>query len=175
MSFFHLQISDGSDRVGGSDDQFHFIARRTWRFRYWTILLPHPGSGSLVTYRTILRCLNRGQSNVNDSYSPPSPQTLIPYFSACNEWTAFGETRDLVSCSDQDKARTSFRRVGRISTKVLPRCAFGCRPARQVTVRPRRSFQRDQGVPRAAVLIKIASIFESIISLRSSCWSRCQR
>jgi hypothetical protein len=50
-----------------------------WKNEYWIDLVyTHLN----FTYRTIRWCLNRQQSNVNVSNSPPSPQTLIPYFSA---------------------------------------------------------------------------------------------
>jgi hypothetical protein len=50
-----------------------------WKNANW-IKLNH--AQFYFTYRTIRWCLNKQQSNVKLSNSPPSPQTLIPYFSA---------------------------------------------------------------------------------------------
>ena len=98
---------------------------------------------------SLIRFLNKEQSNVKVSYSPPSPQICDPY----SEF--YPKSAGLWARDVSHKNRTSSTSVGCISVSVFPKC-FSVRP-----------------IP--ATFIIMATKPASIISCKSSSCSLCHK
>lgn len=99
------------------------------------------------------RFLNRGQSIVSDSYSPPSPIGLMPYLTVC------GSHNRPALCTHQVQQRLSDLGQSH-SQMLLPQTCF-----------VRGALIWDQSPPIAAVLMITASIPSSSIAFNNCTWS----